>query len=322
MRKFIPFLLILCLFLVGCQNPHFEVNEDKFNIVTSFYPIYVATSNIVDGIEGVTLENMADVQVGCLHDYQLTTKDMNKLERADAFIINGGDTENFLDKALNAYTNLNVVNSSEGILENSYDDSNEHDTENGHKHEHSGYLNMNENDEYDHSSNTHVWVSVSLYIEQVKNIANGLAKLNPDNADKYLKNCEEYVERLENLRDEMHDELDVLENRNIVTFHEAFEYFADEFDLNIVAVIEREPGTNPSAGELAKIIDKIKDTNAAAIFVEPQYIKSAANTIANETGISVYSLNPIVSGELDKYEYEKLMRENVQVIKEALKNEK
>lgn len=281
------------------------VDIDKFNIVTSFYPIYIATSNIVNGVEGVTLENMTDVTVGCLHDYQLTTKDMNKLEKADAFIINGGGMESFLTKAINAYPKLNVINSSEGILEE-----HDHDECNNSGHHHV------------HEANAHIWVSIDFYIKQVENITEQLCKLDNINSEKYLANSRKYIDNLSSLQNEMSEKLGSLENRNIVTFHEAFEYFAQDFDLNIVAVIEREPGTSPSAGEVAKIIDKIKETSAVAIFVEPQYQDSSANVIARETGIPVYTLDPLVSGVLDKGEYERLMRKNLLVLEEALNGEK
>ena len=302
MKKIIFALLIICCFILcGCEYQENKIDENKFNIVTSFYPMYVATSNIVDGVEDVTLSNMTDVQVGCLHDYQMTTKDMNKLEKADVFIINGGGMESFLDKATSSCKNLKVINSSEGILE-------EDEHEEGH-HEH---------EESHNEENAHIWVSISLYINQVQNIANELARADEKNADKYLENAEIYIEKLKNLKNEMHEKLDNLEKKNIVTFHEAFSYFADEFNLNVVAVIEREPGTSPSAGQLAKIIDEIKETSAKAIFVEPQYEKTTANVISKETGVPVYTLDPIVSGKLDKGEYERIMRENLKVLEEAL----
>lgn len=302
MKKIIFVLLIICCFsLCGCGYQENKIDENKFNIVTSFYPMYVATSNIIDGVEDVTLSNMTDVQVGCLHDYQMTTKDMNKLEKADVFIINGGGMESFLDKATSSCKNLKVINSSEGILEEGEYEEGHHEHEEGHNEE-----------------NAHIWVSVSLYINQVQNIANELAKADEKNADKYLENAEIYIEKLKTLKNEMHEKLDNLEKKNIVTFHEAFSYFADEFNLNVVAVIEREPGTSPSAGQLAKIIDEIKETSAKAIFVEPQYEKTTANVISKETGVPVYSLDPIVSGKLDKGEYERIMRENLKVLEEAL----
>lgn len=276
------------------------VDVSKFNIVTSFYPIYIATSNIVDGVEGVTLENMTDVKVGCLHDYQLTTKDMNKLEKADAFIINGGGMESFLNKATSVYTDLNIINSSEGVLE-------QHEEEHHHSHEHS------------HEENAHIWVSIDLYIKQIEKITDELSKLDKVNADKYMANSKNYIERLEILKEDMHNRLAKLEKKNIVTFHEAFEFFAEEFDLNIVAVIEREPGTYPSAGELAEIIDIVRQMEAKAIFTEPQYFENAANIIARETGRTLYSLDPIVTGDLNKDAYEKTMRKNLEILVEALK---
>lgn len=287
--------------LISCSE---DKNDQKFNIVTSFYPMYIATSNIVDGIDDVSLKNMTNVEVGCLHDYQLTTKDMNILERANIFIINGGGMESFMEKAISAYPNLVIINSSEGILE-------KHDEE---KHER-----ITNNKEHHHGDNAHIWVSISMYIEQVKNIANQLSEVDPNNKDKYLSNANTYIQKLEKLKDEMHKDLDTIENKNIVTFHEAFEFFAEEFNLNVVAVIEREPGTSPSAGELANIIDTIKASNANAIFVEPQYEASVANTISKETGIPVYMLNPVVTGSLNKDAYEKIMKENLKVLKEALK---
>ena len=124
------------------------------------------------------------------------------------------------------------------------------------------------------------------------------------------------------LKKEMHETLDDIseENKRIVTFHEAFEFFAEEFGLTVVGVVEREPGTQPSAGELAEIIDTVKEMNAKAIFVEPQYSKTAADTISNETNIPIYTLDPVVSGELEKDAYEKIMKDNLNNLKEALED--
>lgn len=311
LKKLLILLLVIsCMCFSGCSVQTTNIDEDKFNIVTSFYPIYIATSNIVDGVEGVTLDNMTDVQVGCLHDYQLSTKDMNKLEKSDVFIINGGGMESFLNKVMVSSSDLKIINSSDGIFENEEDSSHEH-AEDSHvlsSHEH----------HHDEEENAHIWVSVNLYIKQVENIAKSLAEIDSINAERYLANAENYIKKLESLNQEMHDALKSVENKNIVTFHEAFDYFADEYDLNIVAVIENEPGTSPSAGQVAQIIEKIKETSAVAIFVEPQYEKTAANVISKETGIPVYTLDPIVSGSLEKGEYERIMRENLSILKDAL----
>lgn len=298
--SFLIIFMILSLVLIGCENTQ-TIEDTKLNIITSFYPMYIATANIVDGVEDVTLECLASPEVGCLHDYQLTVNDMKKLESAEVFVINGGGMESFLDKAISVYPDLQIINASTDILE-------EHHEEH-HEHEH----------EHNHGENPHIWVSVSLYIEQVKNITEELKRIDENNATTYEQNANQYVEKLLALKNEMHEKLDLLPNRNVVTFHEAFEYFAEEFNLNVVAVIEREPGTSPSARDLVEIVDTIKELNVNAIFVEPQYLKTAATTIANETKVNTYELDPAVSGVFEKDAYEKIMIKNLNVLEEALK---
>ena len=114
--------------------------------------------------------------------------------------------------------------------------------------------------------------------------------------------------------------LDPLAGTRIVTFHEAFPYFAKEFGFDIVAVIEREPGSEPGAGELAKTMDLIREKRVSALFTEPQYSPKAAETIANETGAKVYSLDPFVTGTEDAPadSYETAMLKNMDELKLAL----
>lgn len=306
MATFRKLLLIIStiLLLAGCQKTDFD--DNKFNIVTSFYPMYVLTQNVTEGIEDVQVTNLTAPTTGCLHDYQITTQDMIKLSHADTLVVNGDGMENFIIKAINTYEDLNIVYASEGIKEKLGKEEHEHEEE-----EH--------DDGHNHEENSHYWVSISLYIEQVKNVAEQLGKIDEKNKDLYERNAQKYIEKLTTLKKQMHEQLDDLPNKNIITFHEAFEYFADEFDFDIVAVIEREPGTYPSSKEVAEIIDLVKEKDVKAVFVEPQYSRSAADTIARETKVEVYSLDPIVTGSDDIDSYIKIMTENMNTLIKALK---
>lgn len=316
-------LLVLTMFIMlvfsGCTKQ--TVDTSKFNIVTSFYPMYVATANIVDGVEDVELRNLTATTTGCLHDYQLTTANMVTLSTADVLIINGGGMESFIEKAVDTYESLAIVDASEGILETHAHEHESHDEESDSMLDNSNINNDNSKHEHshEHGANAHIWVSISMHIKQVENIKNELVKLDSKNAEKYIQNANNYISKLEELKLEMHEKLDDVENKQIVTFHEAFEFFAEEYDLEIAAVIEREPGTYPSAGELARIIDLVKSKDIKAIFVEPQYSRSAADTIARETKVKVYTLDPIVTGNLDKDAYLNLMKNNMETLEKALK---
>ena len=272
MKKFLLICLFLVpcsLFLIGCGSD--KKDDGKLKIVTSFYPIYLDVMNITRGVEGVEVVNLTPPQTGCLHDYQLTPEDMKTLETADIFVVNGLGMESFLDKVIETHPNLKIIDASDSpeivpIVE-------------------------------DGVPNPHVWMSITYSIQQVKNISSKLCELDPERADKYKRYTLDYVDELTTLRDEIHISLTMLPNKEIVTFHEAFPYFVAEFGLKVAAVIEHEPGTEPTPQELAETIEKINSLPVKVIFTEPQYSSKAAETIARETGAQIFELDPIVTGE-------------------------
>ncbi|WP_243135807.1 metal ABC transporter substrate-binding protein [Acetobacterium tundrae] len=299
--KILIMLFISIAVLSGCASNSTQTNsktsatKDGFTIVTSFYPMYVETINVAKDIPNVQVINMTETQTGCLHDYQLKPQDLITLDGADAFVVNGAGMETFLDDVIKQEKNLKIVNASDGI--DLIKDASGED-------------------------NAHVWVSISNCITQVKNIAKQLSVIDPKNAEAYQSNADAYIAKLEALKEKMHASLDMVSNRNIITFHEAFPYFAEEFNLNIVDVIERDPGTTPSPKELEDTINIVKKSNVKALFAEPQYPAEAAQTIANETGAKVYSLDPGVTGTADETAYDaylNVMESNLKSLEEALK---
>ena len=291
-------LLVLSVALVGCggtDKPAEKKTAEPFRIVTSFYPMYVATINITDGVDGVEVYNMTKPQTGCLHDYQLMTEDMKTLEKADAFVINGAGMEDFMDKVTEQQKKLKVIDASRGIELI-------HDDEEG--------------------DNPHVWLSVTDAITQVRNIADQLKEADPAHAAAYEKNAVAYIEKLTSLKSEMHAALDNVPHKDIVTFHEAFPYLSKEFNLNIIGVVEREPGTGPTPTELQETIEQVNALPTKVLFTEPQYSPAAAETIARETGAKIYTLDPVVTGEATpaaKNAYIDTMKNNMKTLQEALK---
>ena len=298
-KKVLSILTLTILMVTGCNSNTNDKSisskdkEDKIKVVTSFYPMYLLTSNVVKDIDNVELINMTDSSTGCLHDYSLTTDNVKLLEDCDIFIINGAGMESFLDKVLKQNPGLKIIDASEGIelIKSDYtQESEDHDHDHDHVHD----------EEY----NPHVWLSVKNAIKQVENIENKLIEYDSINKDMSIEN-----NNIDNN----------IENKNIVTFHEAFPYFAKEYGLNIVSVVQREAGSEPSAKELQETIEKIKNLDVKAIFVEPQYSTKAAETISKETNVKVYTLDPIVTEESKNSSYIDIMNKNLETLKEAFK---
>jgi zinc transport system substrate-binding protein len=295
--KSVSLIIAMVLLLSGCGNKGNlgakASGSSTFTIAASFYPMYIFALNIAKDVPNVDVIDVTKPTTGCLHDYAITSSDMKTLSDAQAFIINGAGMESFMDKVTGQLPNLKIIDSSKGIK-----------------------IIKGPGDTGD---NPHLWVSISNAILQVKNIGAQLETIDVKHAKLYKKNTEVYVKKLEAERDKMHKGLDGIKNRDIVTFHEAFPYFAKEFNLNIAGVVEREPGSQPSPKELQESIDMVKKLKVKAIFVEPQYPKTAADTIANETGAKVYTLDPAVTGPLNEDAYINIMDNNLKTLEEALK---
>lgn len=295
-RKKLVIILIIIICIIGIVslivwknlNKSETQNDNTTKIVTSFYPMYIIAENITDGAENIELENMADVNVGCLHDYTLTTEDMKKLENADIFIINGLGMESFIDKALSSNQEMQIIDSSTNI-QNLISDEDE--------------------------INAHLWTSIEKYITQVENLAEGLKANNPENAEIYEKNANQYIEELKQLRERYLSELEGLKGKKAICLNEAFEYMGQELVLEMTTVETDHEESTMSAEMLRSIIDEAKAENIEMIIIDKNDNKANAETIANETGATIYELNSGLSGNMDKDAYVNAMEENLQLLK-------
>lgn len=277
-------LTLSALLLSSCGKT--AQKAETLNITTSFYPIYIFTLNITQGVPGIRVANLTKPTTGCLHDYALAPADMKTLESTDIFIVNGGGMESWMEKVTGTIPSDHIIDSSLGI---------EPIVSAG-------------------AVNPHYFVSVSEAIKQVNNIGKRLAELDTVHKEQYQANTAAYIARLTTLKAQMHAGLDRLPDKFIITFHEAFPYFAREFGFKIAAVIEREPGSEPSARELADTIEIIKNQKVRAIYVEPQYSAQAAQTIVAETDAKIYLIVPFVTGSYELDAYEQAMLQNLRTI--------
>ena len=297
MKKTLALLLMVSLLLLtGCAA------AEEISVMATFYPVYILAENVLDGVEGVTLSSMTPPSTGCLHDYQLLTSDMKALAKSQALLVNGAGMESFLPGLEEQFPNLKIVDCSQGVaLMGEEQDEQDHD------HDHGEY-------------NAHIWLDPQNAIQMVRNLRDGLTELLPGSANKIAENAEAYISKLEALDAELREAIAALPEKQIVTFHEAFPYFAKAYGLEVVAVVALEPDEPISPRMLKRVIQQVKDAGCPPLFSEPQYENTALRTIAQETGAAVYELDPLVTGDGGLTAYEDTMHKNLAVLREALSN--
>lgn len=272
----------------------------KLRVLCSVFPVYQFTRNVTAGRAGAEVELMLPPALGCPHDYLLTPQDMTKIARADVFVANGLGLEEFLGAPLQrANPKLLLIDASAGIKDVI--------AQGEAGHEHGGV-------------NPHLFASPAMAAKMVMNIAEGLAKADPQAGALYRKNAEVYAARLSRLAEDIAAAVKGLRTRKIVTTHGVFDYLARHSGLEVVAVIEETPGQEPSASRMLELVRRIKASGAGAVFTEPQYPAAVGETIAREAGIPVATLDPVASGPvgapLDYYET--VMRKNIETLRRVL----
>ena len=333
MKKKLLFLLSVVLvfslasfgLIAVSQKQNTEVKEDTKYIVTSFYPVYILTKNLTQGAEGIQVKNLTENHAGCLHDYTLTTKDMKLLEKADLVVLNGGGMEAFLEELLHEQeAHWNVADASEGLVlldgvtHVHGEESDVHEEEQGHL---DGEIVDAQEEEIEHShgeKNAHVWMDVEQYVKQVDNVCEALKSFDPAQKQLYEKNARQYKEQLMQVQEKQNELFPYTSDMEVIVFHDAFAYFSQMLDMEVIHSLSLDEDTVLSAGELAEVIEEVKLHQIPYLFVEEAYVQTA-ELVAVETGAEIVCLNPMTEGEDVLTAYVDSMLENLYVLEENLK---
>ncbi|MDD6878087.1 MAG: metal ABC transporter substrate-binding protein [Clostridiaceae bacterium] len=293
LKTMLPLAMALLVLLSACAAEPEKTDSARLRVVTSFSPVYLIAKEVAANIDGVSLENMAPAQAGCLHDYQLTMDDRKLLEKADVFLACGGGMESFLGEIADAHTALVTAEAVAGasLLPSATGET-----------------------EY----NAHLWMSAEGACVMAANIAHTLGEADPAYAEDYRANADAFSKKVRAQRDEYREKLAAAENRNIVIFHESFDYAAHDFGLNVVGIIAKEPDEEPSAKEINEVCAAVREYGVQALFADTQYDDRAAETVSQETGAAVYAVNSLVGADAGEKGYLELMRENYEVLAQAL----
>lgn len=286
-------IILIAIVVVGIANSitsnkdNEQTQTEKFKIVTSFYPIYGMVANLTQNAQNVELTNMTETNVGCLHDYTLTTADMKKIEDADALIQNGLGLEEFMDKIIQTYPDLKIINSSEQVT---------------------NILTENE------QNNPHIWTSIQNYKQQVQTIAQKLIEYNPENTYIYQTNCQQYLQKLQELQNNYKEQVN-LKGQKAICLNEALTYLAEELEMDVTTVQTNHEESTLSADSLKDLISKMQNENIQIILIDKEDNTQNAETLANETGAKIYKLDSAMSGSGKLDDYYLSMQNNLEILK-------
>ena len=298
LKKLCPLVLALLLVLAACggqESAGAPADDTGLSVVATTYPVYLLADAVIGEEAGVNLALMIDQSISCLHDYTLSVENMRLLDGADAVLLSGAGLEDFLDDALAAAGDLVQVDCSQGVdLLPSQEDPGE--------------------------SDPHYWMDPARACQMVENLAQGLSQLLPESADAFAANAQAAQDAILDAYAQEQDALADLSCRELITFHDGFAYFAEAFDLTILRSIEEESGSEASAQEVSQILQEVESHNLPAIFTEKNGSDSTAQVIQRESGVAIYQLDLLMSGDKDTdglAAYIAGMDANVAVIQEA-----
>jgi ABC-type Zn uptake system ZnuABC Zn-binding protein ZnuA len=272
-------------------------------------------ADLVEQVSGDRVEVQSLVPKGGeVHTFDPRPSDARRMSEADLLIMNGLGLDEWLAKLASdtgATGPIVVLGEDLDGVEYIAGDAHEHGEASGTSDGHEG-----------EAVNPHLWLDVSLAARYVDRIADALAEADPDGAAVYRAGASAYQATLDELDTWVRTQLESVpqDHRRVVSFHDAFPYYARAYGLEVVGTIIDAPGQDPSAGEIADLVRAIKEADVPAILAEAQFSPQLAETIAAETGATVVAdLYTGSLGDAPVDTYEGMMRWDTERIVEALR---
>jgi zinc transport system substrate-binding protein len=257
-------------------------------IVTTLFPFYDITSQLVGENAEVSLLLPPGVEP---HAFEPTPQDIIKIQEADVFIYSGDVMEPWVASIVaNIPDTVKVINASDGITLIESTDDHSHD-DHGHDDEH-GYEDEKKESKSGSNLDPHFWLDFNNTIISTNTISKSISELNIIDNNNLEQNKNNIVTALEQLDTDYSNTLTKCTNKTILQAgHRTFEYLARKYNLEYVTTEELSPNSDTSAQDIAKLVQKVRETKAKAIFSEELVEPRIANTISSETGVPVLELN-------------------------------
>jgi ABC-type Zn uptake system ZnuABC Zn-binding protein ZnuA len=263
-----PGLYFVLSAFVGMLCLTTPVLAEKLNVVTTVAPL----TNIVKSVGGTRIALRGLIPEGTdSHTFEPRPSDVSIIANADLIILNGLDLETPTEKLIKANGKRGVavlklgdstITRDEWIFDSSFPKA-------------------------EGNPNPHLWMNVPYAIRYVELVRDTLIRMDPENKDSYSQNGEVYLSQLKVLDNKIEESIKTIaaQNRKLLTYHDSWAYFARRYGMKIIGVIQPSSFSEPSAREVAEIIDQLKEEKVPAIFGSEVFPSKVLEQIAREAGV-------------------------------------
>ena len=260
-------LLALLSLICSCVSQNDVSSSEQIKVVTTVAPL----AEFIKSVGGDRVEVSVMVPPGAEpHTFEPTPSQMRQVAEADLYVQNGAGLEFWMDRILQVNEEMTIIDSSKGI----------------------DFIR-----ESPEEIDPHIWISLRNAAVQVKNICDGLIEVDPANKEYYLQNKDSYLQNLRTIDAEFNNTFGSKEKRIFIVHHPAWTYFARDYELEQVPLMENEKEPGPKY--LGEVIELARKNNITTIFVEPQFNPKSAEVIAREMNASIVTIDPLSGNYLD-----------------------
>ena len=304
-------LMALCL-LSSCETVPKNVRDGRKTVCASFYLL----ADFAQKIVGDEMDIVCVMPPGAdVHSWEPTPKKVLEMTRADAFLMNGAELEEWTEKVQPLLKKRKIP---VFVAANSVELGGTHECSCGHHHDHDAHDHHDHHD-HAHGADPHIWLSVRNMKKILADLTDFFCELDPQNAETYRANAAKYEAECDALDAEFEAVTKNLKNRKLVVAHSAFWYLCRDYGLEQVALEGYSAYSDPSPAQMVKIIAFIRENQIPVIYAASSESSKGAEAIARETGVKVgvlHTLESLPQAQLDAgADYFSVMLENLEALK-------
>ena len=271
-------------------------------VVTTIKPLHSLVAQVMDGVGEPELL----IKQGSPHGYQMKPADAKNVAEADLILYVSHELETFMPPLLKksgkehsiewaALPNLYPLPTRHGGMWEEGDDDDDHDHGDHHHHEHEhGHEQGHDHHGHHHGAyDAHLWLSIARSKLLLEQTATELAAIDPANAAKYRDNAAKAAADLDVLKTGLTTKLQPVQKRPFMVFHDAYQYFEQDYDLDAVGTVRVDPEHEPGAKRISELHQMIADHKIVCLFSEPQFPAKIVTKLAADGNVKTAVLDPV-----------------------------